>query len=148
MMFRCLTLGPVEHFPGLAPFDTLRTYAASGGHITTTWFATGAPFSEVSAWYEQRLSGYERKAPGDWTSVEVRDGVRHFHGVTVHAPGTPAPGPRPSKPAPPHAGTVVRDDTGAFPEASARPVPPALPALPPAPASWWQRIRARPITPR
>ena len=46
----------MEHFPGLAPFDTLHTYAASGGHITTTWFATGAPFSEVSAWYEQRLS--------------------------------------------------------------------------------------------
>jgi hypothetical protein len=105
----------VSHFPGLAPFDTLRTYAAAGGHITTTWFTTTAAFDEVSAWYEERLRDYERKAPGGWTRADVVDGLRRFHGITVHPPDATAPGPRPSHPVPPGTRTVVRDDTGAFP---------------------------------
>ncbi|WP_327010304.1 hypothetical protein OHA72_25460 [Dactylosporangium sp. NBC_01737] len=126
----------MSHFPGLVPFDTLRTYAATGGHITTTWFATAAAVEEVSAWYGQRLPDHERKAGGDWTRVEIADGLRHFHAVTVHPPEAPAAGPRPSQPPPPGTRTVVRDDTGTFPTAGP---PPAAPAPRP---SLLRRIRA------
>ncbi len=139
----------VTHFPGLAPFDSLRTYATSGGHITTTWFATAAAPEEVAAWYGQRLPGYEQRAAGDWTKVEVADGVRRFHGVTVHAPGAPAAGPRPTRPPPPDTGTVVRDDAGTFP--AAPPAPPPMqspPVPPPARPSLLRRVRGWFGTPR
>lgn len=126
----------VTPFPGLVPFDTLRTYAAAGGHITTTWFATAAPPDEVAAWYERHLQHHERTAAGDWRSAEVVDGLRRFHGVTVHAPDAPAAGPRPSQPVPPGTRTVVREDEGAFPA-----TPAATPTPAPARPSLLRRIR-------
>ena len=143
-MIRCPTLAVVSHFPGLAPFDTLRTYAATGGHITTTWFATAAAVGEVSAWYDQRLHGYKHPTAGEWTKVEVVDGMRRLHGVTVHPPDAPPAGPRPSQSAPPGTLTVVRDDAGALPAAAP---PPGAPS-PAARRSLLQRIRARLIRPR
>ncbi|MET7423155.1 hypothetical protein [Dactylosporangium sp. NPDC005555] len=127
----------MSHSPGLAPFDTLRTYTAAGGHITTTWFAAEAPVGEVSVWYEQRLPDHECRQAGDRTRTWVTDGLRHFHGVTVHAPQTPPPGPRPTQPPPPGTRTVVRDSTGAFPAAAATPAPP------PARPSLLQRLGAK-----
>ncbi|MEV0127832.1 hypothetical protein AB0H83_05115 [Dactylosporangium sp. NPDC050688] len=135
----------MTHFPGAAPFDTLRTYAATGGHITTTWFATAAPVDAVLDWYGRRLPGHDRTGGGEWTKTGTADGVRHFHGVTVHPADAPTAGPRPSRPAPPGTGTVIREDTGTFPAAPAAAGPAAAPAARP---SLLQRIRARLITPR
>ncbi|GAA1509510.1 hypothetical protein GCM10009827_024600 [Dactylosporangium maewongense] len=126
----------VEHFPGLTPFDTLRTHAAARGHITTTWFATASPPAEVSLWYEQRLLDHTVQAPGDWTRVEVRDGLRRLHGVTVHPPEALPAGPRPTAPVPPATRTVVRVDEGAFPTTTAS-------VQPVVHLSLLQRIKAR-----
>jgi hypothetical protein len=128
----------VEHFPGLTPFDSLRSYAASGGHVGTTWFASATRAAEVSAWYEDRLHDHERRGPADWTRVEIRDGLRLIHGVTVHTAGTPGAGPTPSQSPPPGTLTVVRVDEGALLVA-----PPPPPPPPPARPSLLHRIRRR-----
>ncbi|MDG6101713.1 hypothetical protein Daura_38370 [Dactylosporangium aurantiacum] len=131
----------MTHFPGATRFDALRTYAAPGIHITTTWFATTAPVTAVLDWYAQHLADHERVTDGDWTRDESAAGARRFHGVTVHPADTFPAGPRPSHPAPPGTATVIREDAGTFPV-------PAAPATPAARPSLLQRIRARLITPR
>ncbi|WP_432968532.1 Hsp70 family protein [Dactylosporangium sp. CA-233914] len=107
---------PPRDGPDLLLLDTRRTYAAGGGHVTSSWHATSAPVEQLRQWYHHSLPGHAEAPAGRWSHERLDGGFRHFHHVSLFPAGDPAAaGLGPSWRVPDHLLTVIRDDTAILP---------------------------------